>query len=179
MFQLVPEASVVSGSEDSTPSPISGYFQCDGYHDDVADDNIGVVDDDDDDDDNVGGDDDDMGECDGDDDDKDDDDDNCSGHSNLSAPLGSPAPANPPQRSQISDLKSYSLKLISIFLINPHKIFVLIRHFCHQRAFSVSRKRLKQKRHFYSQGACYVSRKCLERKNIPVLRENSQSPEIF
>ena len=99
MFQLVPEASVVSGSEDSTPSPISGYFQCDSYHDDVADDDIGVVDDDDD-------------------DDKDDDDDNRSGHSNLSAPLGSPAPANPPQRSQISDLKSNSLKLISIFLIN-------------------------------------------------------------
>ena len=76
MFQLVPEASVVSGSEDSTPSPISGYFQCDGYHDDVADDNIGV-DDDDDDDGNVGGDDDDMGECDTTPDDK------CSGHSDL------------------------------------------------------------------------------------------------
>jgi len=43
LSKLVPEASVVSGSEDSTPSPISG-------------------------------------------------------HSNLSAPLGSPAPANPPQR---------------------------------------------------------------------------------
>ena len=36
----------------------------------------------------------------------DNDDDNCSGHSNISAPLGSPAaPANPSQRSQISDLK--------------------------------------------------------------------------
>ena len=57
IFQLVPEASVVSGSEDSTPSPISG----DGDNDD----------DDDDDDDNDDGEDDvaDNGDDGGDDDD--------------------------------------------------------------------------------------------------------------
>ena len=34
IFQLVPEASVVSGSEDSTPSPISGDNNVDGDDDD-------------------------------------------------------------------------------------------------------------------------------------------------
>ena len=109
-FQLVPEASVVSGSEDSTPSPISGTFQygadyndVDDGNDDDADHNDNNNDDEDDDyDDNDN--DDDYGDNDYDDNNSDDDDDYCSGHSNLSAPLGSPAPANPPQRSQISQI---------------------------------------------------------------------------
>ena len=50
-FQLVPEASVVSGSEDSTPSPISGTFQYDADYNDVDEIN-NCYDDDDDDDDN-------------------------------------------------------------------------------------------------------------------------------
>ena len=113
-FQLVPEASVVSGSEDSTPSPISGTFQYDADYNDVDD---GNDDDDDHNDNNNDDEDDDYDDNDNDDDyddndndddyddnNSDDDDDYCSGHSNLSAPLGSPAPANPPQRSQISQI---------------------------------------------------------------------------